>query len=73
MKMFYVWQIVKPIKSNFRSNGLLALILVYTIHQSTVHLCTRFQLCTLTVLEKNVGQSIPWTKSLGPLDLDWSK
>ena len=43
---FHLWQIVKLIKE-FKSKGYvpLALILVYTIHQSTVNVCTRFQLC----------------------------
>ena len=43
---FHLWQIVKPITGfNSRSYGSLALIQVYTIHQPTVHVCSRFQLC----------------------------
>ena len=38
----FLWQIVKPIKGfNSKSYGLLAPILVYTIHQPTVHVFLR--------------------------------
>ena len=43
-KNFHKWQIVKPIKvCNSKSYRPLVLILVYTIHQPFVHVCTKFQ------------------------------
>ena len=56
MKFFHLWQIVKPIKGfNFKSYRLLALFLVYTIYQPTVHPVPGFNFVTLTVLEESVA------------------
>ena len=44
---------VKPIKEfKSMSYGSLALTLVYTVYQPTLHMCTRFQLVTLQFLRK---------------------
>ena len=43
-KNIHEWQIVKPIKvCNSKSYRPLVLILIYTIHQPFVHVCTKFQ------------------------------
>ena len=68
MKIFHLWQTVKPIKGfNSKTYGPMALILVHTIHRLSVHVCTRLQFCNPTVLEKSVTKIFHYWQIVKPI------